>query len=295
MTRIDLATSLRTRAAFGACLALLAACSRQQPPSAPKPPAPTPAPVVAAAAALPAPQALDKKHGDAIMGALFGAAYDAGHGRARTTMKVNGSRQDLLMTLGAAATLPDGRVAAVVNGTPDEDGVGPAVVGGIVNVYVLQRAGNAWTVAARHEQVDKLGSEGHIDSARWIALGPGKPGFIVSTGEDVDGYSIVSAKIYALGQEVRSLGSFTEAADMCAPDSNECQHVDSHTRFADEVQPNGYRDIVVDFKGRRYTYDEGADDKRVEHFKSAIRQTARYRFDGKAYVLKAGSEPTLPI
>jgi hypothetical protein len=302
MTRIARFTRARTPATLAACLALLAACARHEPAAAPQPPASGAARTAAAvpavpAAALPAPQALDKTHDDAIMRALFGAAYDAEHGRARTTMTVEAAQQEVLMTLIAAATLPDGRVGAVVNGMPDEDGVGYAgvVTSGILNVYVLQRTGNAWTVAARHEQVVELGSQGSIGGARWVMLGPGKPGFIVRTDGDVDGYSIADANIYELGKGLRSVGGFMQASNICAPDSDECRNVDSSIRFADEVQPDGYRDILVDFKGKRYTYSEGPDGKGVEHFKSAIRQTARYRFDGKAYVLKAGSEPTLPI
>ena len=54
MTRIDPFPPMRTRVLFTACLALLAACSRHEPPAAAGAPAATPAPVAAKTAAAPA-------------------------------------------------------------------------------------------------------------------------------------------------------------------------------------------------------------------------------------------------
>jgi len=166
--------------------------------------------------------------------------------------------------------------------------------GGILNVYVLRRAGSVWTVAARHEGVDSLGSNGYLGSARWETLGPGKSGFLVSSGGIWQGYSVSGADVYELGTTVRHLGGFQEASDSagaCGPELEECWNVDGDIRFADEAQGSGYRDILVDFKGKHYTVSEGRDGKEVTHLKSTVRQTARYRFDGKAYVLHAGANP----
>lgn len=290
MTRIDPFTYARTRAALATCLALLAACSRHEPPATPKPSVPVAASAGTSAAALPAPQALDKKRGDAIMRALFGAAYDAAQHSAQATITVDGAEHDVVMSLVAAATLPDGRVGAVVNGMPGAS----QPDAGILNVYVLRHSGNAWTVAARHEGVDELGTNGQLGSARWVMLGAGKPGFIVSSGGLWQGYSISSADIYELGSQVRGMGGFQEGSSnsgACTPALDACWDVDGDIRVAAEAQPGGYHDLLVDFKGKRYTVSEGRDGQEVEHLKSTVRQTARYRFDGKSYVLKAGTNP----
>ena len=292
MTSIDLFTRARTPATLAACIALLAACSRHAPAAAPHPATPAASAAGAAAgAALPSPRPLDKKQGEAVMRTLFGAAYDAAQHSAQATITVDGAEHDVVMSLVAAATLPDGRVGAVVNGMPDGASQPDA---GILNVYVLRHSGNAWTVAARHEGVDELGTNGQLGSARWVMLGAGKPGFIVSSGGLWQGYSISSADIYELGSQVRGMGGFQEGSSnsgACTPALDACWDVDGDIRVAAEAQPGGYHDLLVDFKGKRYTVSEGRDGKEVEHLKSTVRQTARYRFDGKSYVLKAGTNP----
>jgi hypothetical protein len=75
------------------------------------------------------------------------------------------------------------------------------------------------------------------------------------------------------------------------PGVEECWDVDSSIRFADSPQGGGYRDILVVFTGKHYTVTEGKDGNDVEHLKSSVRQTARYHFDGKEYVLVSGTNP----
>ena len=283
------------RIALAACLALLAACSRHETPAPPKPVAATPAPP---AAASPAPLALDDKREPEIMRAIFGNRYDAAARSAIPDADDDSEASGMLMTFVAAATLPDGRVGVIVNGAPaDENGndASTHATAGTLHVYVLRRAGQAWTVAERHENLAELGSSGHMAGARWVALGPGKTGFIVSSGGIWQGYSISVADVFELGNGVRSLGSFHEAGSnegACGPETDECWEIDSRIRFDATAQHAGYHDILVDFTGKRATL---GDDKNAGHVETPIRQTARYRFDGKAYALVAGTNPVPDI
>lgn len=156
---------------------------------------------------------------------------------------------------------------------------------------MLRRAGQAWTVAERSENLAELGSSGHMAGARWVALGPGKTGFIVSSGGIWQGYLISVADVFELGNEVHGLGSFHEAGSnggACGPETDECWDIDSRIRFDATAQHAGYHDILVDFTGKRATL---GDDRNAGHVETPVRQTARYRFDGKAYALAAGTNP----
>lgn len=278
------------RIALAACLALLAACSRHEPPAPAKTVTAPPAP----AAAPPAPQELDGKRKPEIMRAIFGDRYNAATGSAIPSADDDSEASGMLMTFVAAATLPDGRVGVVVNGAPaDENGneASGHATAGTLHVYVLRRAGPAWTVAERHENVAELGSSGHMTGARWVAFGPGKTGFIVSSGGIWQGYMISVADVFELGNEVRSLGSFHEAGSnegACGPETDECWDIESRIRFDAAAQRAGYHDILVDFTGKRASL---GGDRNTGHIETPVRQTARYRFDGKAYALVAGTNP----
>jgi hypothetical protein len=286
MNQHGMTTSTSIRLALAACLALPAACSRHEPPAPPRHVAATPAP----------PRALDGKRSPEIMRAIFGNDYDAAADRAIGAGTNDGAVTRMAMTLLAAATLPDGRIGAIVNGAPADDNgndVSLHANAGTLHVYVLRRAGPGWTLAERHENIAELGSFGHMTSARWVALGPGKTGFLVSSGGVWQGQAIGEVDIFELGKGVRSLGKFNEmssTAEACTPAFGACWDIHGGTRLTDDVQPNGYRDIVVDFTGKRYTLGAG-----VERVSARVNETARYRFDGKAYVLAAGANPAPDI
>lgn len=279
------------RIALAACVALLAACSRHEP----SPPA---KPVAAAVAPL---KKLDDKRAPEFMRAIFGAAYDAAGERALATVKVDGDDTGVVMTFVSAATLPDGRVAAIVGGTPaGEDGNEYISHGtsGILNVYLLRRADNGWTVVQRHDNVAQLGSYGHIGSVTWAALGASRPGFIMSWGDMGQGYSIDLADVFEIGNGVPHRGQFKVGSSndsAYTPETKECWNVEGRIRLAADVQPNGYRDLLVDFTDKRYTTSEDQDGKPVEHRKPTVNQTVRYRFDGKAYAPVAGTNPVPDI
>jgi len=297
------ATFTRTHLALAACLVLMAACARHRPVAAPDGPAAMPAPVDAAAtgADAAAPQPLDDEQADGIMRALFGDRYDAAARSARATVEVDDGDVQLAMTFLSAARLPDGRVAALVNGAAaDANGKENAshAEPGILNVYLLRPDGAGWQVAERHENVDTLGSDGHMGDARWIALGPGKPGFIMSSGGIWQGYSISFADVYELGTGIRHLGSFKEAGSndgACGPDTGECWDITSRLRVVPDAGRDGYRDIVARFSGKRYSITTVGGDDVATHQLMPIRESVRYRFDGKQYVPMSDTNPVPDI
>lgn len=230
------------------------------------------------------------------MRAIFGDGYRRLTRDALSVVESDGVEGNYLMTYEDCAELGDGRVAVIVNGLlSDENGSDFAghSTPGMLNVYVMRRQGGGWKVLERHENVATLGSEGHFSEVRWIGLGPGKPGFIVYSGGTWQGYSISVADIFELGNGVRPLGNFNQASDnigACGPETDECWDIRSTIRVAGTGLHAGYPDLLADFQGKRYTVTETAD-KGVEHLESTVRQTARYRFDGKAYQLVEGTNP----
>jgi len=273
----------------------LVACSRHEKPAA------VPAPAASASAAAAAPASAAKSRDAELMRAVFGDSYDAQKRGALATILVEGAEAPHLMTLNASTDLPDGRTVMIVNGAQaDEEGNDTAghVTPGILNVYLLRHTDSGWKVLERREGVDDLGSDGQIGSVEWVTLAPGKPGFIVSHGGIWQGYWIQYAVIFDLDAGVRSLGSFKEGSGnegACGPTTSECWATEGKITFASEAQPSGYRDIVVNFNNKRYTVKEDKDGSFVEQVQSNTKSSARYHFDGKAYVLAAGTNPVQDI
>ena len=274
-----------------ACVLILltgvAACSRDQPP-------------VAAVQPEQAALTADKQAARMaeLMRVIFADRFDAKRGAALAAIPVEGKEAYHLMSPVGVNDLPDGRTILIVNGSPaSEDGTDMAAhaSAGVLNVYALRRDGSHWTVTARWENVDFLGSSGMIGRVKWVGLGPGRPGFIVSNGGVWQGYWIRGAAIYSLEAQLRRMGGFAEGSGnegACVPEMTEqCWHVEGDIRFATEPQEGGYQDIVVDFTDKRFTVTEDAKGQAVEHIKSQTKQSARYHFDGKEYVLVSGTNP----
>jgi hypothetical protein len=269
-----------------------------------RPPAAVPAAAAPAPAPAPGPSlspadepAWDKEKGQALMLAIFGGDYDPEAERGLAVIKDEGEDAWFRMTLAGVAELPDGRTIVAVNGSPsNEDGGDEAghASSGMLNVYVLRRDGAAWKVLARHENVASMGSSGYIGSVKWVSLAQGKPGFIVSSGGVWQGYTVSVADVFEIAEKVRALGGFRESsssAGACVAGMEDCWDVDSSIRFVDSPHGGAYRDMLVDFKGKHYTVTEGKGGADVEHLKSTVQQTARYHFDGNAYVLVSGANP----
>ncbi|NYE63121.1 hypothetical protein FHW58_004349 [Duganella sp. 1224] len=281
--------------------ASLAACNRvekavEPPKSAVAAPPTSPMP-----AAAPQPPTAARINETELMRAIFGDAYKPADKKATATLVIEGSEMLHAMTPVASTQLADGRVVLIVNGAPAADDgseIASHVSSGILNVYLLRREGDGWKVLQRHENLAELGSEGFIGSVKWVTLGPGKPGFIVSNGGVWQGYSISHAAIFELGSEVRGLGSFKEASSNeggCGPTSGQCWDVAGEIRFAPEPQQSGYNDIIVSFTDKRFTVTEDKNADFVIHPGTTTKTSARYHFDGKAYVLASGANPVPDI
>jgi hypothetical protein len=297
-------------------LAGLGGCKRDAPPAPASGPARhnataagataamTPAAAPAPASAASRPDSAEQQRRHAWMRAIFGAAYDPATDQALAQLDNDGSMEDHLMTLVSSRSLPDGRVVLVVNGAfADEDGKEIVAHGapGVLNVYVLRAEGAGWQVVERRESLSSMGSWSNIGSIDWIELGPGKPGFIVRSSGTWQGYTGVWAHIIELGAPMRELGAINLASDNeggCGPDTD-CWDVAGVIRFADATDGGNLPDMLVDFSGKRYHFTEDPDQQPEQgqgraittHHDATIKQTARYRFDGKTYALVEGSNP----
>lgn len=295
-------------AALSLLAALTGACSKDQAPPAPAPQTsttpPAPSKPLAQQPAAPetthAPQRaarLDRGQETALMAAIFAAGVPREHGAVLAEAGTGEDAGLYLMTLLSAKELPDGRIAVVVNGTAaDEEGMDRSGhgTGGKLNVYMARYEGDAWRVLSRRENITELGSNGTMGAIEWVDVAPGKPGFVVRSGGVWQGYSIEGADIFDLDGGVRALGDFmlaSSSSGACSPDSDTCWDIEGHMRFVDAAGAKAYSDILVEFIGKRYTVSEDAKGKETEHLVDKIRQTARYRFDGKGYVLVSGTNP----
>jgi hypothetical protein len=244
---------------------------------------------------------IDKTRAAALMQAIFGDGYLAGDGAALVKIEDGEDAGAWRMTLYSARELPDGRTAVVVNGAPsDEHGADmPAHASpGMLSVYTLRRTDGAWQVIERHQDVGTMGSSGNIGVVKWITLGSGKTGIVVSSGGTWFGSTIANAEIFDLDRGMRSLGGFTASssnAGACMPETPDCWDVDGRIGTVAAAHEGDYRDIVVDFEGKHFRVTEDAQGHFVEHTTRTVHQTARYHFDGKTYVLVSGENPVPAI
>jgi hypothetical protein len=276
----------------------LASCSRSDQDSAPVPVAPGAAPAAAPVqAAAPALVPAKQREHD-VMVAIFGPALRDGSALVQT--QIENDEVHLLMRLTSMQELPDGRLAVVVNGAQaDERGedLSHPASEGILNVYVLRRDGDRWVVTSRHQNVTAMGSMGNIGEVAWVSLGVGKPGFIVSSHAGNQGYFITYASVFELDGGVRELASLKERSEntgACGP-GTECWDIGGTISFADAATPDGYGDMLVAFEGKHYRATGDAQGRTTEHVTQAIKQSMRYRFEGKAYVIVAGENPVPDI
>jgi hypothetical protein len=287
--------------------ASLAGCSHQEAPAIQRPAPAKPAAVAVAAAppvraeaAIEAP-ALDKPHAAELMQAIFSDNYRADDGAALVAIENGEDAGYWRMTLYSARELPDGRTAVVVNGAPsDENGADNAAHAspGMLSVYTLRRTDGAWQVIERHQDVSTMGSGGNIGVVKWVDLGAGKPGIVVSSGGTWFGSTIAIAGVFDLGHGMRSLGGFAESstnAGACLPETEDCWDVEGKIATVSAARAQDYRDIVVDFEGKHFRATADAKGHYAEHPTRTVHQSARYHFNGKEYVLVSGENPVPPI
>lgn len=283
---------------LGVCLA---ACTRTDDAATQQATAPL-APLTATAPTAPPtpPPAALQEHQDrdAWMRAVFGQAYDANAGHALIEAS-GGAAEHYVMTLKAAQRLPDGRIALVVNGMEsDEHGNTDEMIysdaAGILNVYILQPAEGGWAVIERHDDREALGKRGEIGEVAWISLGTDNTGFTVTSTDGNRGQWFTTSMVYELGHDVRELALLRSGSDIrsaCVTEHEACWEIEGTLRTDTPATADGYADILIDFHGKRFRVTEGANGEQVEHLIEPVKQTARYRFDGKSYVLASGANP----
>jgi hypothetical protein len=294
-------TACSFAAVAGVLAVCLAGCSRDkaspvQTAASKKPVAAVMAAPLHAEPAIEAP-AVDKSRAAELMQAIFGDNYHADDSSALLVIEDGEDAGNWSMTLHAAKELADGRTVVVVNGAPaDENGKDASAhaSAGMLSVYTLRRAQDTWQVVERHDDVGTMGSNGNIGVVKWIDLGEGRPGIVVSSGGTWFGSTIMGAEVYDLDHAMRSLGGFAELssnAGGCMPETKDCWDVDGKIGTVPAAHPGEYRDILVDFAGKHFRVTESANGDLVEHLTRKVSQTARYRFNGKTYVLVSGENP----
>jgi len=295
----------RSRAAVVTLAAIcLAGCSPHKAPAAqpqaPARPATSLAAPIHTEPAIEAPD-IDKVRTAELMQAIFGDGYHADDGAALVNIDEGEDAGYWRMTLCSARELPDGRMAVVVNGAPsDENGADiPAHASpGMLSVYTLRRTDGAWQVVERHQDAGTMGSSGNIGVVKWITLGTGKTGIVVSSGGTWFGSTIANAEIFDLDRGMRSLGGFTALssnAGACMPETTDCWDVEGKIGTVAAARDGDYRDIVVEFEGKHFRVTEDTKGHLVEHTTRTVHQTARYHFNGKTYVLVSGENPVPSI
>jgi hypothetical protein len=288
---------------FLALLALLSACSRHEPPpplTASAKPTPAPAAPVRSEPAVEAP-ATNKLRAGQLMQAIFADDYRTDDDTALVGIDEGEDAGYWRMTLYAAKDLPDGRTIVVVNGAPsDENGVDNTVhlSPGMLSVYTLRRINGAWQPIERYLAVTTMGSNGNIGIVKWITLGAGRLGIVVSSGGTWFGRTFANAQIFDLDRGMRDIGGFAEfssIAGACEPDMKDCWDISGKIRTMPGEGVDGYYDIVVAFEGKHFRVTEDAQENQVEHTTRIVRQSARYRFNGKEYLLAGGTNPVPSI
>ncbi len=233
-----------------------------------------------------------------LMQAVFGARYNAARGAAVTGLA--GSDEPFVVTAIASTTLPDGRTVLVANAdTAGEHGeaMQTHAAPGLLNIYVLKKQGKQWQVLARHENVDELGSGGHIGSASWVHPGKEKTALAIRHGGTWQGQTVAALSLYDVSNgNVRPLTrtsipihSDNEGACLSTPP---CWEIDGAWKF-DSANPEAeYDDLVIDFSGEASEPVEGdGDGKNTERTATLRDGRVRYRFDGNQYVLVEGENP----
>jgi hypothetical protein len=232
-----------------------------------------------------------------MMQAIFEDDYDKATHDALALVMVNGAQDYYLMRAKTAAQFPGGRVVLIVNGSPSDDArseQGGRLSEGMLNMYELRLEKDGWNVLERHEGIAKMGSSGDIGGVSWVTIGRDRPGFIVSFGGTWQGSTIRFANVFDLADGVLDLGGFAEyssTAGACTSGSDGCWEVGSNIRFVDSTRPGPYGDIEVEFKGRYFSMTSNKDGDDIAVLKSKVRQTARYQYNGKSYILVSGSNP----
>ena len=291
-----------TMAAPAALLAAcaLAGCGKEPAGQAAVPPA---APAVAAAVSAPATPAPQAGSGSAVharMMELLRAVYGAATAREQyvlAEMPMPDQRDAVAvfrLEPVAMRELADGRVALVANAQmadDNEEGISSHATAGLLSAYLLRQVNGQWRVEARHENIAELGSFGQFGEVEWVMLGEGRPGFTVQHGGTWQGYTISHLSVFDLNERtMRDLSGglpvYSSDEGACGGDKSTCWTTNGKWQFEKRAGAR-YDDLVLRFQGYEETRPEGAPEDAARERKEQTGM-ARYKFDGRAYVLVEG-------
>ncbi len=190
--------------------------------------------------------------------------------------------------------LPDGRVAVVANAQmadTNEEGMAAHATSGILSAYLLRQVEGKWRVEARHENVAELGSFGQFGEVACVQLGEGVPGFTVQHGGTWQGYTISHLSVFDLSaRTMRDLTGgvaiYSSDEGACGGDKPSCWETKGKWQFEKRAGAR-YDDLVLRFQGVDEVRPEGAPEDAARETKEHSGM-ARYKFDGRKYVLVEG-------
>lgn len=301
------ATFITARVALLAALGALAACSKEPAPSA------EPAAAAAASAGSAAPASVAAT--SVAAAAAAGEPAKADMARMMELLRVvygaEAARKDYLLvempspgqgdSVGiyrlepvAVHDLADGRVAVVANAQmadTNEQGMAAHVTPGLLSAYLLRQVDGKWRVDARHENVAELGTFGQIGSVKWVMLGEGIPGFTMHYGGTWQGHTISHLSVFDLS--ARTMRDLTDDVAIystnmgaCGGDTPSCWETKGKWQFEKRAGAR-YDDLVVRFQGVDEVRPEDGPDDAARETKEHSGM-ARYKFDGRKYVLVEG-------
>lgn len=237
-----------------------------------------------------------------LMAAVFGKNYRAASNDALADLPDPDDRKTInsyVLSPVAATVLANGETILVANaevagddGRPTSGHASP----GLLNVYVLSKDGGRWKVLRRHENIAALGSSGQIGEVVWTTLAPGKPGLGILHGGTWQGATITLLSLFDVGSDDlrnltgESIKIHSDNDGACAPESDECWHVDGKWRFVAGKPDAQYDDLLVEFSGEKSQRPgDGQTAPESKPVSTTVHSTARYAFDGKRYRLTSGA------
>jgi len=196
-----------------------------------------------------------------------------------------------------SATLSSGESVLVVNAAPVDDSgeINEShSAPGYLNVFVFTTIAGKLQVAARHENIDGMGTFGFLGKVSWVNLGYGRSAIAISHGGTWQGYSkgylsvfeVSQTAVRRLADNVRILAS-NEGACLEPP---ECWSVTADVKYRLSTTPGEYPDIELDFTGRLPSEGE-----EIDQPYTAVSGTAIYRMTGEYYELSQGDNPVPEI
>lgn len=303
---------------------LLLACRERQPPppaapAAPAAPAPTVVAASLAAASVPArgpasaptleqreAEAADMRQRVVLMHAIFGDQYNPASDSAPMKLADVDHPDESMYAIEPVAHsfLPNGDAVLVANALvalPGRDGNRIHTEGGVLNIFILRKSEGRWTLLKHHPNIARMGSWERIGKAQFVNLGVGKPGLAMRFGAGFQQFSKSEMALFDLSADpIRPLAgdgiALASSSPGCVPEELEtCYDIAATWRFSASASGAAYDDLVLSFTGqddsKKQARRKGQEGPVVAADITGHKESARYAYDGKSYVLVEGKNP----